>query len=218
MNYKSYLAQYKALDSEQGTFEAIVAVFGNIDLMGDKIIPGAFAKSLENWRAKGRPIPVVFAHDHRNLDAHIGEVLDAKEIEQGLWIKGGLEMDEPFAQRVFKKMKKGTLAEFSFAYDLVSSAWVEENGKSFQELRELDIIEVGPCLKGANPETALLGVKADSPAYIQAAHDLLLTLGAKCPAEGDSDPAPDDETADGRKSSSGSAETLAERLRIETLL
>jgi len=162
--YKSFSAQFKAVaDAPEGVFEAIVAVFNNVDRGGDKIIPGAFKDSLAEWDAKARPIPVIFSHQWENLDAHIGHVLEAKEVEDGLYVKAQLDMDEEFARRVWKKMRAGTLAEFSFAYDVVEGAWVdvqtEGKRQAYYELRKLDLLEVGPCLVGMNPETELLGVK-----------------------------------------------------------
>jgi len=156
MQHKAYpLHSFKALDEAQGIFEAIVAVFNNVDLYGDKIIPGAFKKSLERWAEKGRPIPVIYSHQWENLDAHIGEVLEAREVDEGLYVKSQLEIDEDFARRVWKKMLKGTLAEFSFAYDEVDAKMVD----GVRELRELELLEVGPCLVGANRETQLISVK-----------------------------------------------------------
>ena len=160
MNHKTFsLASFKALDQAQGIFEALVAVFGNVDRVGDMIEPGAFADSLAAWTAKGRPIPVIYAHEWDNLDAHIGHVLEAKEIPEGLYVRGQLEMDEPFAARVWKKMTKGTLAEFSFAYDVVDAAMEKVDGAIVQKLKRLNLLEVGPCLVGMNPDTQLLGVK-----------------------------------------------------------
>lgn len=156
MKFKtSRVRGFKALDDGKGEFEAVVAVFGNVDLAGDRIVKGAFADSLTAWSAKGRPIPVVFSHDWANLDAHIGEVLEAKETDQGLWVRAQLDMEDPPAAKVFRMMKRGTLAEFSFAYDIVEEKL--QNGAN--ELLKLDIIEVGPCLKGMNPATELIGVK-----------------------------------------------------------
>lgn len=150
------LRGFKALDDGKGEFEALVAVFGNVDLGGDRIVKGAFADSLKAWEAKGRPIPVVFSHDWGNLDAHIGEVTQAKETDEGLWVKAQLDMEDASAAKVFRLMKRGTLAEFSFAYDVVEEKL--QNGAN--ELLKLDVIEVGPTLKGMNPETQLLGVKS----------------------------------------------------------
>lgn len=157
MKFKSArLRGFKALDAGKGEFEAIVAVFGNVDLGGDRIVKGAFADSLKAWESKGRPIPVVFSHDWGNLDAHIGEVISAKETDEGLHVRAQLDMDDPPAAKVFRLMQRGTLAEFSFAYDIVEEKL--QNGAN--ELLKLDVIEVGPTLKGMNPETQLLGVKA----------------------------------------------------------
>lgn len=241
MNMKSYrLASFKALDQAQGVFEALVAVFGNVDRAGDMIMPGAFTESLAGWKAKGRPIPVIFSHDWGNLDAHIGLVLEAKEIQEGLYVKGQLEMDEPFAARVWKKMNQGTLAEFSFAYNVLDAAFVKQNGQMVQELRRLDLLEVGPCLVGMNPETELLGVRALAPdgkagrrnsgkdqERIQRLHDLACELGAKCAQADASDTTGDDGVGDGEskgkaEAQQGKAEglrpgTLAARVALELL-
>lgn len=152
----------KAVVEEEGTgvFEAVVAVFGNVDLVGDRIVKGAFAKSLERWKASGDPIPVIFDHQWGNLDAHAGEVIEAEERDEGLWIKGQLDLEDDFARKLFNKLKRRRIKEFSFAYDVVD----EEKADDANELRELEIIEVGPTLKGANPETRLVGVKSEDGA------------------------------------------------------
>lgn len=215
---KTFSANFKALaDEGQGVFEAVVAVFNNVDRAGDKIIPGAFAGSLQRWQEKERPIPVIFSHEWDNLDAHIGEVTEAKEIEQGLYVKAQLDMEEEFARRVWKKMMRGTLAEFSFAYDTLKAEQV--NGVN--ELRELELLEVGPTLVGMNPETQLLDVKrgarhtAKEFAMVQEIHDLAVSLGAKCaePSEdseaGEGEGAGQDEAADHSKSRSQELSAIA---------
>jgi HK97 family phage prohead protease len=217
---------FKALDDQQGIFEAIVAVFGNVDRAGDKIIPGAFKDTLEAWKAKGRPIPVIFSHEWENLDAHIGEVLEAKEVEQGLYVRGQLDMEEDFARRVYKRMKRGTLAEFSFAYDVVDAVQAKAGGEYVNELRKLDLLEVGPCLVGMNPDTQLLGVKegrrnsSKDMQRIQQIHDLCVELGAKCAESGDSggegEGTPKDEAGDG-KSSGASPSAYATRVALDLM-
>lgn len=168
---------FKAIAEEvagaAGVFEAIVAVFNNVDRIGDRILPGAFAKSLEKWTASGDPIPVIFDHQWGNLDAHIGAVVEAKELPPGdaalpdelkelggLFVKAELDVDEDFAARVWRKLNKRTLREFSFAYDTVEARSAEVDGETIYDLIELDVIEVGPTLKGMNPATALIGAKA----------------------------------------------------------
>lgn len=223
-NHKAFqLHSFKALDDAKGVFEAIVAVFGNIDRVGDKILPGAFKDTLADWEAKGRPIPVIFSHQWENLDAHIGEVVTAKEVDEGLYIKGQLDMEESFASRVWKKMKAGTLAEFSFAYDVVDAAQVKEDGNWIQELRKLDLLEVGPCLVGMNPDTQLLGVKegrrnaTKDVKRIQQIHDLTVELGAKCAEPSEDEDLPEDEAGDGKSSGKVGPSTFAMRTALELL-
>ena len=43
---------------ESGTFTALASVFGNVDLVGDRMMKGAFRKTLDQWRESGDPIPV----------------------------------------------------------------------------------------------------------------------------------------------------------------
>jgi HK97 family phage prohead protease len=165
------------VEEGEGTFEAIVAVFNNVDHVGDRILPGAFADSLTAWSASGDPIPVIFSHRWDDLDAHIGAVVEALELEAGderlpeevkdlggLYVKATLDVDEDFAGRVWRKLARRTLREFSFAYDVVEEQEPEEPVEAGHrnDLVKLDVIEVGPTLKGCNPATALIGAKARS--------------------------------------------------------
>jgi hypothetical protein len=74
----------------KGEFEALVSVFGNVDYGGDRVVKGAFAKSLARWEEKGDPIPVIWNHMWENPEAHIGKVNpgDAAETDDGLLVKG----------------------------------------------------------------------------------------------------------------------------------
>jgi hypothetical protein len=141
---------------KEGEFEAIVSAY-NVDAVGDQVLEGAFEKSLAKWKDSGDPIPVIWSHDHGNPDAHIGVVLDSKEIPgKGLWVKGLVDMDEPYAKQVYKLMKSRRVTKFSFAYDMINP---EENDKGGFDLKELDLWEVGPTLIPANDQTSLLTIK-----------------------------------------------------------
>lgn len=159
-------------DEPAGTFEAIVSVFGNVDSVGDVVMPGAFADDLEAWKSSGDPIPVIWSHDWNDPDSHIGEVLDAKEIEEGLWIKGRLDLESPSpvaaarAAQVGRLLKGRRVTQFSFAYDTLEGAWAERDGVDVYELRKLHVFEVGPTLVGANRSTRLLDAKRQAEAIV----------------------------------------------------
>jgi HK97 family phage prohead protease len=153
----------------EGQFTALVSVFGNEDSVGDVVQPGAFTKTLADWRAKGDPIPVIWSHDWGDPFSHIGIVMTANETPDGLEVTGQIEDVDtnPKAAQVYRLLKGRRVTQFSFAYDVIEGAWVErtdeENGRyGFYELRELKLYEVGPCLVGANQETELLAAKAQS--------------------------------------------------------
>jgi HK97 family phage prohead protease len=153
------VASFKALDESTGEFEAIFSVFDNVDLGGDRVRPGAFEKSLAKWREGGDPIPVYWNHQWDDPFANIGGIdpEDAKEVDEGLYGKGVLDMDNPFAAQVYRLLQKRRVKEFSFGYTVQDSVKAKDGAL---DLLDLDIIEVGPTLKGMNPETQLLAVKA----------------------------------------------------------
>lgn len=150
--------------TEQGVFEAIVAAY-NVDSTGDKITPGAFEATLAEWRGKGDPIPVIWSHQWGDPDSHIGVVEEAKETDEGLWIKARLDMDEPKAAKIYRLMKGRRITQFSFGYEVQEGAFVDaksdDDGPSdpYYELRKLNLFEVGPTLVGANQQTSLEAVK-----------------------------------------------------------
>lgn len=155
--------------TDEGTFEAIVAAY-NLDSVGDKITPGAFAATLSEWKSTGDPIPVLWSHMSHDPDYHIGEVLEAEERPEGLWVKARIDLDSPKAAQVYKLLKGRRVTQFSFAYDVEEGAWVDQkDGDGYYELRKLKLYEVGPTLIGANQSTELLDVKAADGATMRIA-------------------------------------------------
>lgn len=175
MRIKSCPVRIKAAGEHEGTdegvFEAIVAAY-NLDSVGDKIVPGAFADTLAEWQKSGDPIPVLWSHMSHDPEYHIGEVIEAKETDEGLWVKARLDLDEGSkAEKVYKLLKGRRVTQFSFAYEVEEGAWIDkkDTGESYYELRKLKLYEVGPTLIGANQSTELLDVKAADGAALRIA-------------------------------------------------
>lgn len=164
MKTKTCPVQIKAAGTNDGTdegvFEAIVAAY-NVDSVGDRIIPGAFAETLAEWAKSGDPVPVLWAHMSHDPEYHIGYLEDARETPDGLWVRGRIDMDEPKAAKVYKLLKGRRVKQFSFSYDVLDGSPAEVEGGTVYDLRKLKLYEVGPCLIGANQATDLLGVKRD---------------------------------------------------------
>lgn len=175
LEHKSFsLGEFKALgeDSEPGTFEAVAAVFGNVDHGGDRIQKGAFERSLGEWAAKGRSVPVLWSHDAEQVP--IGVIQKAFETSEGLQVKARLLVDDhPQARAVYAAMKAGALHEFSFGYGVRDSKKVMENGQKVRVLKDLDLAEVSPVFRGMNPSTRLVGVKSAAETDLRSQRDEL---------------------------------------------
>ena len=170
---------FKAVNLAAGTFEAVVSVFGNVDYVGDRVVAGAFVGSLDRWKTSGDPIPCIWSHAWDDPFAHIGYVVEAAERFGGLWVKAKCDLDNPTAAEVMRLLAERRVKEFSFAYDVIDE---REASGGVTELVELDIIEVGPTLKGANSETELLSAtksRAMSPRAVLRSLDAMAAEGRR---------------------------------------
>lgn len=61
------------------------SVFGNVDLGGDVVLPGAFQRSLSNHKAEGTSPAMLWQHDHQRP---IGVWTEFAEDDTGLYLKG----------------------------------------------------------------------------------------------------------------------------------
>lgn len=169
---KSYSAKAttiaKTEAGEEGTFEALVSVFGNVDSQGDTVEKGAYGKSLKAWNDKGRPIPVLWSHDFSDPDSILGKYVSAEETDEGLLMKGQLDLSHPKAARVHKLMQEGLVVEFSMSglvtdYEMIKAEKEDDDDEDVftgLKIKEVDLWEAGPCFKGANSQTELRSVKS----------------------------------------------------------
>lgn len=150
-----------------GTFEAIVSTFGNVDLDGDVMVKGCFERSLKE---RGYP-SVLHSHDRSQL---IGVVDEIRETELGLYVKGRLLIGEVArADEVYAGMKakngdgKPALRDWSIGFRVRKAHWAESDdplaapwGGEVREITDVELWEVSPTLVGANPQAGLLSVKS----------------------------------------------------------
>jgi HK97 family phage prohead protease len=136
---------------EKRIIEAYVSIFDNVDLVGDKIIKGAFEESLRNKLPKG-----VWAH---NWDEPIAKTLSAVEDEKGLLIRGQFIEGVQKSDEAYKLIKAGVIDEFSIGFRVLDDEW-EEDGTRI--IKKAKLYEWSPVLAGANPDTELVSVKDDN--------------------------------------------------------
>lgn len=145
-----------------GGFTGYAATFDREpDSYGDVIAAGAFAETLEKWKAAGKPIPLLYGHNMGDPDYNIGTV-ELAEDETGLLCTASYD-SSPKAQRVRELVREGRLYKMSFAFDVLDEGTVElEDGTKANELRKLEIYEVSVVLVPANQHAEIIEAKSRS--------------------------------------------------------
>lgn len=112
--------------SDAGTFEGIASVYGALDLGGDIVERGAFSKTI----AERPTVPILWQH---RMDEVIG-MGALKSTQQGLSLKGTLDMEDSTATKAHRKMKNGLVRGLSIGYETVK-ADVKDGVRRLQELK-----------------------------------------------------------------------------------
>jgi HK97 family phage prohead protease len=124
-------------------------------------VPGAFAKTIEAWRASGKRIPLHWNHSGRAEDI-IGSVDPAsmRGIPEGLYVRGKLELDtSAVAREAWRSMKANALS-LSFGY---AAPGTRKRKDGMRELTEIDLFEISVVPSPANPDTRFIELKSDAP-------------------------------------------------------
>lgn len=162
---------------QEGQMMAYASVFDNVDSYGDVVAKGAFTETLKDWaergKSKGQAIPFLYGHNMHDPNMNIGYVLEAVQDEKGLRIKVQFDED-PVAQKVYHLVKGGRLNELSFAFDVLKSAFIEDEKRpgAVRELQEVKLYECSAVPIGANSETEVLAIKAAEAGLMAAAEGL----------------------------------------------
>lgn len=202
MHAKTLPVKVKATDDAgEGVVEALVATY-DTDSIGDRIVPGAFAATLKEWADSGQSIPFIWSHMHDDLDAYLGDVLEAKEVDEGLWVKAQIDMEDERARKAYRLIKGGRVRNYSFAYEVRDSE--EKDGENL--LKDLKVFEVGPTLIGMNQNTRTLVAKRAGEVHqkvgrvlsnaneqsLREAHDAIGRVLAQLASDDDGEDADDD--------------------------
>jgi uncharacterized protein len=157
MERKDFAIELKELDLELGVFEGHASTFGNVDLVGDRVMAGAFRRTLKHWKDRKQPIPILWQH---NPSEPIGATLEAREDDEGLYVKGQLILDVAKAREARSLMQAGVLGGLSIGYDVVKDKW---NTDGVRDLNEVKLYEYSPVTWAANDQARYTSVKNYSP-------------------------------------------------------
>lgn len=139
--------------SDEGVISGYGAIFNNVDDYGDRIVPGAFAKSLAKSAAGGTMPAMLWQH---NAYEPIGVWTEMSEDKKGLKVTGKLVMSVARAQETYALLKAGALRGLSIGYRTLADA-IEGNVRL---LKEIDLWEVSPVTFAANSKATVTSVKS----------------------------------------------------------
>lgn len=150
--------QVKQVDAAERTFEGLASTW-DLDLGGDVIHRGAFRKTLQEWRASSRVIPLIDQHNYGSVRAVVGKLIDAKETADGLWTKYEV-IDGPDGDEVLRRIEGGYVDGLSIGYRAIKIETPTEDEARrgvWRHLKEVQLREVSvviwPMNEGARIDT-----------------------------------------------------------------
>ena len=160
IDHKEFKAAATETNEQTGSFVALVSTF-TVDRQNERVMPGAFRKSLERWRRSGQMIPVMADHEDE-IHAVVGAIdprLTA-ETAQGLEATGTIDTSTELGARVHALLKKSVMS-WSIGF-IVPEGGRRKRGK-ITEIIEVDLAEVSVVSVPANAGVRTLSIKSMPP-------------------------------------------------------
>lgn len=164
MKRKSKSLQVRSFDydvksvNDKGVFSGYGSVFGNVDSYLEVVEKGAFVKSLDVMRSKGRTFPVLWQH---RSGEPIGnwDIDSMLEDDHGLFGEGQLWLDDaPYAKVAHRGMASKAITGLSIGYYVVDSEFDDKT--RIRKLKELELVEISIVTNPANEDARIDAVKA----------------------------------------------------------
>lgn len=145
--------ELKSVD-DAGNFEGYAAVFNNIDLGDDVILPGAFTRVKTT---RGGKLKLALYHDLTRL---VGAA-DYTQDDYGLLLKGRVNLAVSYARDAYELMKAEILDSMSIGFNTIKADFEERAGRRVRIIKEAELWEGSFVPFGMNPAALLLTVKSD---------------------------------------------------------
>lgn len=143
-------------EKQEGLISGYASIFGVLDEQGDRVMNGAFQKSLSQWRSKGRLPKMLWQHDPKHP---IGQWTKIEEDEKGLYVEGKLLLDLQKGREAYALLKEGIIEGLSIGYRVQEALKSSQNHERL--LSQLDLHEVSLVTFAANPNAHVMHVKGN---------------------------------------------------------
>lgn len=141
---------------DDGSIEGYGAIFDNVDQGGDRIVAGAFAKSLAATPPSA--VKMLWQHDPTVV---IGKWTDMVEDQKGLFVKGRLLTSVKAAQEAHVLLSEGAVDGLSIGYRAAPSGVKYDRSTGVRTLSELKLFEVSIVTFPMNEASRVSLVKAE---------------------------------------------------------
>lgn len=155
----------KQVNTKTRRFRGLASTW-DVDLGGDKVMPGAYARTLQKWRAGKRPLPLIDQHNYTSIRSVIGKLVDASETAQGLETEWEM-LDTRDGDEALKRVQGGFIDSLSIGYNVVRSRPGDEVGRREgikRYLDELVLHEVSLVVYPMNPAARIQKAVIDEEA------------------------------------------------------
>lgn len=147
-------------EDEERKFSGYASTFGNEDRVGDVVLEGAFAKSLDQHKNEGTMPAMLFHHD---LKRPIGKWTGISEDSKGLKVEGSLTSGVRDSDEAYALLKDGALNSMSIGYRVKKEHY--DRDKKVNQLAEIDLHEISLVTIPANQEATVSAVKDSEGQY-----------------------------------------------------
>lgn len=174
MERKRVAFEIKEIDVAAGTFSGHAAIFNIADdgLPPDIILPGAFAKTIQEWGPSGANRIKILAL-HRSDWLPIGAPTELREDATGLFFTGRVSQTS-LGRDVLTLMRDRVLTEMSIGFDIMKKEEPDKT-RGTRLLHEVRLWEISPVTWAMHPLAAIDDVKAIRAMTDRDVYDLALT-------------------------------------------
>lgn len=152
-------------DAKVGSFSGYGSIFNVVDFGGDMVMPGAFKRTLREWKKKKKLPKMLLMHGGFLGPAEdgipIGQYTAMEEDEKGLYLEGFLfALDTQKGKYIHEGMASGELDGLSIGYDAKKVEYAKKPDEPRRKLLDVDLYEVSPVLFGMNDKALIESAKS----------------------------------------------------------
>lgn len=138
--------------TETGEFTCYGNIYNFLDHAGDISVEGCFDESIKYHKEMGTMPKFLFNHDD---DQVVGKWISMEADENGLLLKGKINMETELGRRIYQNLKAGDLDSFSIQYEVFD----EEEIDGVNYLKVVHVVEVSVVTFPCNEASLLVDIK-----------------------------------------------------------